>query len=384
MLNRLMVATAATALLAVPAAAEWTAEELMMTRLGTTEPGAVIEEAFTRAATPVTDEMRAKALECWTNSRCDTGTGGPLTVAYADGFGENVWRRVTAMEFIMQALTYPEVGEIIYTSAMGDAAKAISDLRAYVAQGVDVIVVFADHGEALAPTIREATEAGISVTLHNGTTSGTAGVDYAANIAEDICEMGRAFVRAVREGNPDAENIVALGGTPGNPLSLTWQDCGEETAGEMGMTVLSREDTNWTQEGTFAAVSAVLARFDQIDGYIYEYADGFRGAVRAYEAAGVPMDIVAALRTDEQGLFCDMGAVGNPNFQIFYSSGQNFQSRIALTAAMMAREGEVPAIIEVPFSMKPGSADMCDPSLPAEMSVSTILDVDTLRAMFAN
>jgi ribose transport system substrate-binding protein len=41
-------------------------------------------------------------------------------VAYADGFGENVWRRVTAMEFIAQAMTYPEIGHIQYSSARGD------------------------------------------------------------------------------------------------------------------------------------------------------------------------------------------------------------------------------------------------------------------------
>ena len=105
-----------------------TAEDLMMTRLGTTDADPVIVEAVNRAAQPVTEELRAKALECWTNNACDTGTGGDISVAYADGFGENVWRRVTAMEFIQQALTYPEIGSIQYTSAQGDAAKAISDL----------------------------------------------------------------------------------------------------------------------------------------------------------------------------------------------------------------------------------------------------------------
>ena len=136
-----------------------TAEEMMMSRLGTTDVGPVFKEAFEHAAMPVTPELRAKAIECWTNNECDTGTGGKLTVAYADGFGENVWRQVTKMEFIMQALTYPEVGKIVYTSARGDTSKALSDFRAFIAQGVDVIVTFADAGEALAATIRAATEA---------------------------------------------------------------------------------------------------------------------------------------------------------------------------------------------------------------------------------
>ncbi len=388
MLNKaLLRASFATALMLSPGVAlSETAEELMASRLGTTSADPVITETFRRAALPVTAELREKALECWSNNSCETGTDGELTVAYADGFGENVWRRVTAMEYIQQALTYPEVGRILYTSARGDSAQAISDLRSYIAQGVDVIVIFADAGVALGPTVREAQEAGIKVTVHNGTEVGTAGDDYVANISEDICKLGAAFVDAVVEGKPNAQNIVALGGIPGNPLSKAWQDCAEartKTIGN-GVEIVAREDTNWTQEGTFTAVSASLSRFDKVDGYIYEYADGFRGAVRAYESAGRKMDFVVALRTDEQGLFCDWEAVDDDDFKIYYSSGQNFQSRIALTAAMMAEAGEeVTPNIDVPFSMKPVVKGHCEQSLPMEISVSSLVDAETLKAMFA-
>jgi ABC-type sugar transport system substrate-binding protein len=360
------------------------ASELAMSRLGTTDANPVLIEAINRAAKPVTPELRAKALECWTANGCDTGTGGAVTVAYADGFGENVWRRVTAMEFIQQALTYPEIGKIQYTSAGGDAFKAISDIKAYTTQGVDVIVVFADAGEAVLPAIQEATAAGIKVVLHNGTTAGTAGTDYLSNISEDICALGAGFVGAVVEGNPEAKTIVALGGTPGNPLSAAWQACAEtEAAKTEGLTVAAKLDTNWTQEGTLTAVTAALSQFDPVDGYIYEYADGFRGAVRAYEAANKPMDFVAALRTDEQGLFCDWEAAANDKFKVYYSSGQNFQSRFALTAAMMAIAGTaVDTQITVPFKLKPAVVGLCNPDLPMETSVSTLVDTETLQGMF--
>ena len=72
---------------------------------------------------------------------------------------------------------------------------------------------------------------------------------------------------------------------------------------------------------------------------VYEYADGFRGALRAWQAANKQPDVIVALRTDEQGLFCDWERLNDPNLKIFYSSGQNFQSRFALTAAVMKKEG---------------------------------------------
>ena len=63
-------------------------------------------------------------------------------------------------------------------------------MRAYIAQKVDVIVIFADAGPALLPTVKEATEAGILVVLHNGTyVGGKPGKDFLTTIAENLCDL---------------------------------------------------------------------------------------------------------------------------------------------------------------------------------------------------
>ncbi len=50
-----------------------------------------------------------------------------------------------------------------------------------------------------------------------------------------------------------------------------------------------------------------------------------------------------ALRTDEQTLFCDWAERNEPSYNIWYSAGGNFQSRVAVTAAMLALAGaEIP------------------------------------------
>lgn len=381
------VALAAALALSPLAARAADVNALMLKALGTTDdPGAVIAESFKRAAVDLTPEQQALALKCWKANSCETGHGA-LTVAYADGFGENVWRQVTKMEFIAQALTYPEIKKIVYTSAGGDAAKAVSDMRAYIAQKVDVIVIFADAGAALLPTVKEATQAGILVTVHNGTdVGGKAGRDYVTGIAENICNLGASFIKIIAENagkNPAA--VAELGGTPGNPLSATWQKCADaELAKHASLKLLGKADTNWTQEGSFQAMSGFLSQNGSVDGVAYEYADGFRGGLRAYQSANKPPKVVVALRTDEQGLFCDWEKVGDPDFKIFYSSGQNYQSRFALTAAMMKKAGQdVPAHIDVPFRMKQVKKGMCNPALPEDASVSTLLDPGMLQAMFA-
>ena len=97
-------------------------------------------------------------MECWKKNTCDTGTGGKLTVGLADGFGGNVARQIFKMEFILQALTYKDIGKIVYTDANLDTQKAISDMRSMIAQGVNVIVSYPDAGKALLPVYRQATQ----------------------------------------------------------------------------------------------------------------------------------------------------------------------------------------------------------------------------------
>lgn len=359
--------------------------ELMLKALGTSDNiGPIVTETFNQAAKELSAADRELALKCWKDNVCETGRGD-LTVALADGFGENVWRQVTHMEFVMQALSYPNVKKIIYTSAQGDASKAISDMRSLIAQGVDIITTFPDAGPAILPTVKEATEQGILVVPYISSPGGDAGKDYLAFVAENLCELGNQFVQFVADNNNESSiEIVELGGTPGNLLSSTWQKCSEAKIKEnSSMTLLGKADTNWTQEGTFKAMSGFLSQNPDIDAVLYEYADGFRGGVRAYEAANRDMDVIVALRTDEQGLFCDWEKINNPDFKIFFSSGGTFQVRIALTAAMTSlRGGEVPASVDVPFQMKQVQKGMCDPSLSEQMPVSSLVDGDMIGKMY--
>jgi len=381
-----LIAAAACSLASAPSQAR-DAKELMMKSVGTTENvSPVIVEAIKHAAMDLTPEQRKLALECWKNNVCETGHG-TLTVAYADGFGENVWRQVTKMEFIAQALTYPSIKKIVYTSATGDATKAVSDMRAYIAQKVDVIVIFADAGPALLPTVKEATEAGILVVLHNGTyVGGKAGKDFVTSIAEDLCALGTDFVKMVVDNSTkNPTTIVELGGTPGNGLSAGWQKCSEqEIAKHANLKLLGKADTNWTQEGSFKAMSGFLAQYGSVDAVLFEYADGFRGGLRAYEAAKKAPDLIVSLRTDEMGVICDWEKANDPNFKIFYSNGQNDQARFALTAAMMKKEGkDVPPSINVPFKMHAVVKGQCNPAIPESASLTTLVDNDMMKEMFA-
>ena len=109
---------------------------------------------ITRASTKVDEDL---ALKCWKDNGCDTGTGGKLKVGLADGFGGNIARQIFKMEFILQALTYPEIGHIAYTDANLDTQKAISDVQELRRAGLRRDRQLPGHGEALVPAYKAAT-----------------------------------------------------------------------------------------------------------------------------------------------------------------------------------------------------------------------------------
>jgi ribose transport system substrate-binding protein len=354
-----------------------TLDRLYGTTEGVPQP---ILAAIARADKPVDDATLQLALKCFKADTCDTGRG-KLTVALADGFGQNVWRQVTRMEFILQALSYPEVRRIVYTDARGQAPKAISDLRSLIAQKVDVITGFFDAGQAVVPTLRQATQQGIQVAAYDTPIGGTPGKDYLTVAVEDLCTLGKNFADVIKKENGGKGNVVLLGGTPGNPLSAAWQKCEKEALG--GMKVLGEADTNWTQQGAFQAMNGFLSRSEPINAVSYEYGDGFLGGVRAFKAAKKPMDFTLTLRNDEIDLFCEWKKVNNPKWKVYFSSGGGYYVRLALTAAMMKLEGyDIPGNLVVPQQLHRADASSCNPDVPGPTPVSTLVPPQVLKAMF--
>ena len=255
-------------------------------------------------------------------------------------------------------------------------------MRSLISQKANIITGFMDAGNAMLPVVKEATNQGIAVIPYTTSIGGTPGKDYAGFVGQDLCKLGKEFARIQNEQLKGNGTLVLLGGTPGNPLTAAIQAC-EKPALPSGIKVLGSADTNWTQQGTFQAMSGFLSRFPTLNGVTYEYADGFIGGLRAYKAANRPVNLVLTLRTDENDLFCEMKKLNDPNFKVFYGQGGSFQSRIALTGGMMKLQGySVAANIVVPFSLKQASSSTCDPTLASTAPVSTLVQSNVLKAMF--
>jgi ribose transport system substrate-binding protein len=357
---------------------------------------AIVLAAIARAEQDLDDETIATALECWNNVECDTGSGGELVMGVADGGRLNVWRQVTHMEAILQALTYPEIGTIVSRDAQWneDPAVAANDIRFLIQRDVDFIIGYPDQGVAIADAILEANDAGIPyipysagwVGLPGQDGSLVPGEDYLTIVGEDLCALGESFAEIINR-EVGAGKIGILGGTPGNALSAGWQQCQIPALDDDIELVSDPADTYWVNDIALQTVLGWLSSDPDIAGFSYEYADGLYTALDAFDTVGVPVDdLVITVRTDEQTLFCDWVERDNPNYQIWYSAGGNFQSRVAVTAAMMQLQGaDIPAEIVVPHVMRQVSADDCDPDrVTPTVSGTSLVPAEVLEQMYAS
>ncbi len=364
----------------------------------------IILASIARATQDLDQATIDKAMECLNNQECDTGTGGSIVMGYADGGGDtvNVWRAVSHMEAILQALSYPDIGTIVSTEANfnPDPAVHANDIRFLVGRGVDFIVGYPDMGVAIADAILEAEAAGIPyvpfsagwVGLPDQPGALIPGQDYLTVVGEDLCALGQSFAEVLIEG-VDGGKVAILGGTPGNALSLGWQRCaidslasGVDLVNPPANPDTTTGDTSWYDPIIPDVFRGLLTADPDIRGWAYEYSDGMHTGLQVYEELGIPVEnLTVALRTDEQTLFCDWVKRDEPTYKIFYTAGGNFQSRVGVTAAMLSLDGEdIPAEVVVPHVMREVTAADCDPDrVNPYVSGTSLVPDEVLQLMFS-
>ena len=325
----------------------------------------------------------ALALKCWKNNGCSTGTHGKLTVAYVEGFGENTFRQMSKMEFMLEALTYPQIGKIIYRSAHSDLNQAIADFKSVIAQHVSAIVTYPDFGDAMIPVFQQATKAGIPVSTYAwGYVSGP-GTNYTTVVGEDTCKLGKAFA-GVMYSKVKSGSIAFLGGFPGNPLSLGWQKC-EQAALNSNIKVVANDPTNWDPSKVQGIVAGILAQNPSLAGLSYEDALFMsQGGYAAYKASNIPYQGVFTYRTDEAGMGCLADKLKDPKLQIYYYTAGNAQIRVALTADMMKLAGaKIPPTIVFPIQLQQQTKrDMCLKGYPSTASGTSLIPLSLLHQMY--
>lgn len=321
----------------------------------------------------------------------------PLKVALADGTGDNAFRKTARAEFEDEAAKCSNLTLLPYADAQNNPQKAISDIKGLVAKGADAIVVFPDAGEALLPTLREATKAGVAVVPWTANPGGKPGTDYTTFVGHNTVNDGKTWTKWTCEHLGDkGGNVLFLGGTPGNTQSITELTGIEaelkDNAACANVKLLNSPgkpiDTNWNPAQTQKVVSGLLTKYPKIDAVITDSGDASLGGIRAFKSAKRELPLWTA--NDLNGFACayEQESAKQDTFNVMTVSSRTWIIRLALRKAVADKQGiknDEPEIINIPIyedSFDESKQPKCDPALPSSAISSAELSSDQLKKLF--
>lgn len=376
----LAVAFAATsASAATPAQVQATINQAFAAKVPAASLDPVVKASLARASDPLTQAQLDQAFACWKAGKCTIGSG-KVTVGIADGYGDNTWRKFSFMELILQALTHPEVGKIVYTNAHGVLATMQANIRSLTAQGAKAIVSYNDFGPAAASAFAAAQKKGAVASTFVGPTRPIPGIPESAiaiAVGPDICAAGVTMANATAKAVGKTADVAFFTGTPGNPQDVAWQKCAENTFSTTypGIKITFRADTNWSPAGVFAASSALIASGKNVKAILYSYSNPVPQIIKAFTDAGKRVPAIITW-TQDNGTSCQwkkLKAEGK-GFALYQTNGLNWPARVALDATLAKLAGEkVAGTIIYPQPYNTATDADCVPSLPVDYPGSSSL-----------
>lgn len=345
----------------------------------------LIVEALSRATAELSAEQLETAYECWSGTDCTVPEGGEVVLAIVDAFGGNTWRRISKMETILQALTYPEIGRIISSDANFDLPTYQSQVRGAVAQGANILVGYNDFGDAMLPTFEDAQASGAYVSIYVGPVPSADADAIVTQIVTDTCGAGTSMADTAIELTGGSGTVAFFNGTPGNPQGAEWNECAlDQFAAEGGgVEQTFAADTSWTPAGAAEAASALIATGDPVDAILYDYADPLPGVVDTFIQAGEtpPALVTWTMNNDLFRVWEEAQGTDNA-FELYYTNGLNWVARVSVTAVVNALNGNPSdAVINYPLPFVPAEPGMYLPDMPGDFPGTAIVPDDLVRRM---
>ena len=241
------------------------------------------------------------------------------------------WRTKLNDEIRREALFYEDI-EVEIRSADDSNEKQISDLRYFVDNGFDIIIVAPNEADALTKPIADIYKSGVPVIVFDRNINDTT---YTALQGADNYAIGKAAAQYAKNLNPNPR-VIEIVGLPGSTPAVDRAKGFEDVAGQSpSMTILASEPGNWNAEEA-APVAEKLLREHPEANIIYAHND--RMAIAAAEVAKKlgrsDIKIIGIDATPNLGIKAVKDSVINATF-IYPSEG-----RTLINTAMAILRGE--------------------------------------------
>lgn len=164
-------------------------------------------------------------------------------------------------------------------SADDSSARQIADIRYFVDNGFDIIIVSPNEAEALTPIIKEVYEKGIPVVIFDRNINGDT---YTARIGVDDRGLGRSAAHYALHLSGKGAKAIEIYGLKGSTPAEGRHEGFVSEFEKNGGTLLTSVASNWNKEDAEAAVDSLLEIYSDVD-LIYAHND--RMAIGASEVA---------------------------------------------------------------------------------------------------
>ena len=209
------------------------------------------------------------------------------------------WRNKCNDEILREIMFHPEA-TVEIRSAEDDNDRQIADLRYFMDQGFDIIIVAPNEADAITPVVREAYEKGIPIVVFDRNINGDT---YTAYQGVDNRGIGESAAHYARHLTGRGGRIIEICGLSGSTPAI---DRHEGFTGELereGLQLLASAYGNWNYREAKAVCDSLFPLYNKEIDLVYAHND--RMAIAAADAArqyGLDIQIIGIDAAPEIGL----------------------------------------------------------------------------------
>jgi ribose transport system substrate-binding protein len=214
------------------------------------------------------------------------------TIALSNGWVGSEWRTQMIEESIAAAESWKDAGIDVTVEVQSknvDVQGQIADVRNFMNQGVDAIIVNPNSPSAFNPTFAQAKARGTIVLATDGEVTSP----DAAFVGINQKEWAMLSSRWLAEQLGGQGKIVTVNGIAGHPANQARVEGYTEVFAEYpGIEILNEANADWDVAKAQQVTQTLLATYPEIDG-VWTHDGHAEGVWRALDSAGRTSDIVA-------------------------------------------------------------------------------------------
>lgn len=208
------------------------------------------------------------------------------------------WRNKCNEEINREMIFHPDA-QVEIRSADDSNEKQIADIRYFVDNGFDIIVVAPNEADAITPILKEVYDKGMPVVIFDRNINGES---YTAYQGVDNIGIGESAAHYAKHLVGDGGKVIEIYGLPGSTPAIERHEGFVREMGKMGLTLQASAFGNWNYDDAAAVCDSLFNIYKDVN---LVYAHNDRMAIAASEMArrhGLDVKVIGVDAAPEIGI----------------------------------------------------------------------------------